>query len=174
MRLFGQLLDNPNSLDTRIIGHACKLLGLDIVGTVVLPMRDATKTDYKKSIFSHLNFKPFNESKALFYDWLQQKIQTGMLIPEKLIPEAEAFLIISKVALPTLYYLKREINSFCSKHQEKIFTGIHQHWEKIVMALLATSVVSGGSKAVLSSSFSAVTSIVSGINNAVKMTWERL
>lgn len=38
------------------------------------------------------------------------------------------------------------------------------------MALLATSIVSGGSNAVLSSSFSAVTSIVSGTNNAVKMT----
>ncbi|STX81622.1 transposase [Legionella busanensis] len=126
LRLFGQLMDNPNTLDTRIIGHACKLLNLDIVGTVDLPRRDATRTDYKKSIFSHLNFKPFNDSKAIFYDWLKQKMQTGMLIPENLVSEAEAFLIANKVVLPTLYYLRREINSFCSQHQEKIFTQIYQ------------------------------------------------
>lgn len=136
LRLFGQLLDNPNTLDTRIIGHACKLLGLDIVGTVNLPMRDATRTDYKKSIFSHLNFRPFNDAKAIFYDWLQQKMQTGMLIPEKLISEAEVFLIVNQVALPTLYYLKREINSFCSKHQEKIFSGIYQQLSEALIDMI--------------------------------------
>lgn len=114
LRLFGQLLDNPNTLDTRIIGYACKSLVLDIVGTVDVPIRDATKTDYKKSIFSYLHFKPFRHAKITFHHWLEQKMKAGMLIPEKLIPEAEAFLIASKIALPSLYYLRREINSFCS------------------------------------------------------------
>lgn len=66
LKLLGQLLDNPNTLDTRIIGHVCKSLELDIIGTVEVPERDATKTDYKKSIFIHLGFKPFNDTKKLF------------------------------------------------------------------------------------------------------------
>lgn len=61
LKLLGQLLDNPNTLDTRIIGHACKSLTLDIIGTVGVPDRDATRTDYKKSIFSHLDFKQLPE-----------------------------------------------------------------------------------------------------------------
>lgn len=126
LRLLGQLLDNPNTLNTRIVGHACKSLALDIVGTVEVPERDATRTDYKQSIFTHLKFKPFNNAKDKFYSWLEQKVQAGMLVPEMLVPEAETFLIMSKIALPTLYYLKRHINSFCSKQQEKIFTNIYQ------------------------------------------------
>ncbi len=108
------MLDNPNTLDTRIIGHVCKSLELDIIGTVEVPERDATKTDYKKSIFIHLGFRPFNDNKELFYRWLEQKALSGMIIPDNLTSEAEVFLISHKIALPTLYYLKRYINSFCS------------------------------------------------------------
>lgn len=133
LKLFGQLLDNPNTLDTRIIGHSCKVLVLDIVGTVNVPARDATRTDYKKSIFSHLGFKPFNNEKITFHHWLEQKMKGSMLIPEKLIPEAEAFLISCKIALPTPYYLKREINSFCSHQQEKIFVGIYQQLSHLLI-----------------------------------------
>lgn len=125
LKLLGQLLDNPNTLDTRIIGHACKSLKLDIVGTVAVPDRDATITDYKKSIFTHLGFKPFNDTKETFYRWLEQKSLAGMLVPEKLVSEAEDFLIYNKIALPTPYYLKRHINSFCSQQHEKIFTDIY-------------------------------------------------
>ena len=96
LKLLGQLLDNPNTLDTRIIGHACKSLKLDIIGTVEVPERDATRTDYKKSIFTQLAFKSFNDSKEAFYRWLEQKAQGGMLIPEKLVSEAETFLISNK------------------------------------------------------------------------------
>jgi hypothetical protein len=71
LKLLGQLLENPNTLDTRIIVHACKSLTLDIIGTVKVPDRDATRTDYKKLIFSHLDFKPFNDSKEIFYCWLE-------------------------------------------------------------------------------------------------------
>lgn len=48
LKLLGQLLDIPNTLDTRIIGHACKSLLLDLVGTVEVPERDATRTDYMR------------------------------------------------------------------------------------------------------------------------------
>ena len=130
LRLFGQLLENPNVLDTRIISYACKSLRSEIIATVEIPARDATRTDYKKFIFSHLNFKQFNEAKTHFYRWLNQKVQTGMLVPEKLVPEAEAFLVANKIALPTMYYLKREITSFCSQHQEKLFTEIYQQLSK--------------------------------------------
>lgn len=94
------------------------------------------RNPYKKSIFSHLHFKPFNDAKANFYDWLQQKMRSGMMIPEKLIPEAETFLIASKIALPTLYYLKREINSFCARHQEKIFVGIYQQLSEALVNMI--------------------------------------
>ena len=136
MKLFGQLLDNPNTLDTRIIGHACKSLTLDIIGTVGVPDRDATRTDYKKSIFSHLDFKPFNDSKEAFYSWLEQKVQFGMLIPEKLASEAEAFLISNKISLPTPYYLKRHISSFCSQQYEKIFTDIYKQIPELLISKL--------------------------------------
>ena len=126
LKLLGQLLENPNVLDTQIIGHACKSLLLNLVGTVEVPERDATRTDYKKSIFTHLKFKPFNNAKDKLYSWLEQKVKAGWFVPENLIPEAESFLIASKIALPTLYYLKRHINSFCSQQQEKIFANIYQ------------------------------------------------
>jgi len=119
LKLFGQLLDNPNTLDTPIIGHACKSLMLDIIGTVEVPERDATRTDYKKSIFIHLGFKSFNDTKEIFYHWLEKKALTGMLIPEKLISKAETFLISNKIALPTLYYLRRKINSFALNSMKK-------------------------------------------------------
>ena len=134
LKLFGQLLDNPNTLDTRIIGHACKSLTLDIIGTVGAPDRDATRTDYKKSIFSHLDFKPFNDSKETFYSWLEQKVKSGMLIPEKLASEAEVFLISNKISLPTPYYLKRHISSFCSQQYEKIFTDIYKQLPELLIS----------------------------------------
>jgi TnpA family transposase len=126
LKLFGQLFNNPNELDMRIIGHACKSLQLDIIGTVKMPDRDATRSGYKKLIFNHLKFKLFNNAKDIFYDWLEVKIQAGRMVPESLVSEAEMFLIANKIALPTSYYLKRYINSFCSKQQEKIFSGIYQ------------------------------------------------
>ena len=43
LKLQGQLLESPNLIDTRIIGHACQYLGLNIVGTVFSPNRNATK-----------------------------------------------------------------------------------------------------------------------------------
>lgn len=145
LTLFGQLLDNPNTLDTRIIGHACKSLLLDISGTVEMPERDATKTDYKKSIFAHLKFKPFNDAKDIFYSWLEQKVQAGMLVPEHLVPKAESFLIASKTALPTLYYLKRHINSFCAQQQEKIFTKLYQQLDEKLIGSIdeALEVIAG-------------------------------
>lgn len=130
LKLFGQLMDNPNILDTRIIGHVCQLLGLEIVGTVALPLREATKTDYKKLLFNHLGFRTFNATKSIFHQWLKEKVKRGDVIPEKLIPEAEAFLIINKIGVPTPYYLKREITSFCSSQQEKVFENIYQQLSK--------------------------------------------
>ncbi len=134
LKLLGQLLDNPNTLDTRIIGHACKSLEMEIVGTVEIPTRDATKTDYKKLIFEHLDFQQFNVAKPVFYHWLKAKINAGMIIPEKLMPEAEAFLVANKIALPTLYYLKRETNSFCSQQQDRIFVAIYQQLSESLIA----------------------------------------
>jgi predicted nucleotidyltransferase len=46
-------------------------------------------------------------------------------VSDKLIPQAEEFLIANKISLPTSYYLKREINSFCARRQEKIFEVIY-------------------------------------------------
>lgn len=45
LKLFGLLLDNPNTQDIRIIGHSCILLSLNIIGTVEVPVREATKTE---------------------------------------------------------------------------------------------------------------------------------
>lgn len=133
LKLRGQLLDNPNILDGRIIGHACKSLQLDIVGTVESPTREATKTDYKKLIFEHLDFQQFNTAKHVFYQWLNKQLEVKVIIPEQLLPEAEVFLVANKIALPTLYYLRREINSFCARQQEKIFAKIYQQLSEFVI-----------------------------------------
>lgn len=126
LKLQGQLLESPNLIDTRIIGHACQYLGLNIIGTVFSPTRNATRSEYKKLIFAHLNFRSFNDVKDEFCQWLVLKGQSGKLVPEKLIPEAEAFLIVNKTALPTQYHLRREIKSFCSQEQKRIFATIYR------------------------------------------------
>lgn len=126
LRLFGQLLENPNTLDSRIIGYACKTLDLSIIGTVDIPSRDATRTEHKKLIFEHLSFLRFDESKKKFHAWLEQKVSVDIIICEQLVPEAEAFLVNHKIALPTLYYLKREINSVCSQRQEILFNTVYK------------------------------------------------
>jgi TnpA family transposase len=137
LKLFGQLLDNPNVLDSRVIGHACKSLSLEIVGTVEIPERDATKTDYKKQIFEYLNFQQFKDAKSDFRLWLTDKVKAGSIVPEKLISEAETFLIGQKIAVPTPYYLKREINSVCSQQQEKIFSKIYQQLSEPLIATIS-------------------------------------
>lgn len=113
-------------LPCRIIGYACKTLEIDIIGTVIIPSRDATRTEYKKKIFTHLSFSRFEDAKPLFHDWLENKVKSGVIICEQIVPEAEAFLIRYKIALPTLYYLKREINSVCAHQQETLFYTIYK------------------------------------------------
>ncbi|MBA8666544.1 DUF4158 domain-containing protein [Holosporaceae bacterium 'Namur'] len=136
LRLFGQLLGNPNTLDARIIGYACKSLGLSIIGTVNTPSRDATRTEHKKLIFEYLSFQQFDKSKPIFHNWLKDKVNSGRMIGEQLVPEAEAFLINHKIALPTLYYLKREINSICSQHQEILFNTVYKQLAPALIELI--------------------------------------
>jgi len=136
LKLFGQLLDNPNTIDARIIGHACKLLIIEAIGTVKIPSRPATRSEYKKLIFSHLNFQEFNIGKSVFQQWLETKVISGILVPEKLLPEAETFLVANKIALPTLYHLRREINSCCAKQQELIFLAIYQQLSETLILII--------------------------------------
>ncbi len=124
LRMFGQLLENPNALDSRIVGHACNTMNLPILGTVEIPSRNATRTECKKQIFDHLSFTRFDKSKSLFNEWLKQKVSMGTIISDQLVPDTETFLVSQKIALPTLYYLKREISSACSQQQEIIFNGV--------------------------------------------------
>lgn len=126
LKLFGQLLDNPNRLDSQIIGYACKALGLPIVATVNIPDRDATRTEHKKLIFEYLNFSRFEEATEVFHAWLKHKVHTGIMTCEQIYPEAEIFLIKNNISLPTPYYLKREINSFCFKRQEALFNKVYK------------------------------------------------
>jgi TnpA family transposase len=126
LRLFGQLLDNPNSLDGQIIGYACRILRIPIVATAEIPTREATKTEHKKQVFEYLGFSKFEESLDIFQSWLQSVINNGYIIAEKIVSEAESFLIKSKILLPTTYNLKRVINSCCSKKQEELYGNIYK------------------------------------------------
>ena len=45
LRLFGELLENPNNIDNRIIAYVCKILQIPIVATVKTPKRRATKAE---------------------------------------------------------------------------------------------------------------------------------
>lgn len=126
LRLFGQLLDNPNRLDSQIIGYACKALKLPIVATVNIPDRDATRTEHKKLIFDYLGFSKFEEAVNIFHNWLKQKIHVGTMTCEQIYPDAEIYLIKNKIALPTTYHLKREINSFCFQQQEALFNDVYK------------------------------------------------
>lgn len=125
LKLFGQLLENPNTLNIQIIGYACKALDLPITATVKIPGRDATRTEHKKQIFEHLNFQRFEESIDQFRDWLDFKTKTGVMVYEQIQQSAEDFLVQNKIALPTAYNLKREINSFCHQSQEALFRQIY-------------------------------------------------
>ncbi|NQY75280.1 MAG: DUF4158 domain-containing protein, partial [Candidatus Margulisbacteria bacterium] len=77
LRLFGQILEIPNTLNSQIIGYACKMLELPIVATVPISNRGSTRTDHKKLIFEHLNFKQFEESAPSFQKWLNIQSKLG-------------------------------------------------------------------------------------------------
>ena len=130
LRLFGQLIDNPNTLDNAIIGYAYKSLNLPITLTVLLPDREATKTEQKKLLFQHLDFKKYDESLKKFHDWIRSEIKKGVITYEQIKPDAEAFLIKSQIALPTTYQLKRDINSFCHHSQENLFDKLYVNLPK--------------------------------------------
>ena len=125
LRLLGQFFNHPNDLESRVIGHLCKQLRLPMTGTVESPQRDATRTDYKKMIFDHLQFIKLEEAGDLFKNWLESKIAEGFLPAEELIQEAEKFLIQHKIILPTSYRLARAINSISYEIQEDTFNKIH-------------------------------------------------
>lgn len=133
LRLFGQLLDNPNRLESKVIGYACKTLNLPIVATIDIPDRDATRTEHKKLIFDYLNFSKFEDAIDVFHMWLEEKIQTGIMICEQIYSDAEIFLVKNKISLPTTYYLKREINSFCFQKQEALFDNIYKKLPSILI-----------------------------------------
>ena len=121
LRLFGQILEIPNTLNSQIIGYACKMLELPIVATVPISNRGSTRTDHKKLIFEHLNFKQFEESAPSFQKWLNIQSKLGLIVQAHIQKKAEEFLINNKIALPTQYSLKREIDSFCRQSQETLF-----------------------------------------------------
>jgi len=135
-KLFGQFIENPNKLDSRIIAHLCKQLYIPIVATVEIPSREATKTRHKKLIFEHLEFSKFGDSVSIFRNWLDNKVNEGAILTNEILPDAEKFLIQSKIMLPTKYRLKREINSMCFQQQEIIYNSIFEKLPKDLLPVL--------------------------------------
>jgi hypothetical protein len=125
LRSLGQFFNHPNDLESRVIGHLCKQLRLPMTGTVEIPQRDATRTDYKKMIFDHLQFIKLEEAGDLFKNWLENKIAEGFSPTEQLVQEAEQFLIKNKIILPTHYRLTRAIHSMAYEIQEETFNKIY-------------------------------------------------
>ena len=125
LRLFGQFFSHPNDLESRIIAYICKQLNLSMTGTVESPQRDATRTEYKKLIFEHLQFVKFEDATIIFRDWLKSKISEGYILTEQLLPDAERFLIKNKIFVPTQYRLTREINSICYEVQEETYNLVY-------------------------------------------------
>jgi hypothetical protein len=80
LKLFGQFFNHTNDLESRIIGYLCKQLDLPIVGTVENPHRDATRTEYKKIIFEHLQFVRFEDALDIFKNWLKTKVAEGFIL----------------------------------------------------------------------------------------------
>ena len=126
LRLFGQFLNKPNQLASEIIVYICKQISIPIVVTVEMPQRDATKSQHKKLIFEYLGFSKFDDSIELFKSWVQSKVEEGIILTDKILLQAESFLIKNRIAVPTLYRLRREINSICHNKQEEIYNSIYQ------------------------------------------------
>lgn len=125
LRCFGQMLENPNTLDSQIVGYACKSLNLPITATIAIPERDATRSEQKKQIFEHLKFKKFEDAAIQFSEWLKIQATKGFFVQEQIQNSAEDFLIRNRIALPTGYSMKREIASFCHQNQERLFIKIY-------------------------------------------------
>lgn len=125
LRLFGQFLNNPNNLPSEIISYLCKQLSIPIVATVIIPQRDATRTEQKKLIFDHLGFSKFVDVSEMFRSWVQTRVDGGTILADQLVVKAEKFLIDQKVAIPPTHKLKREINSLCYNRQEEIYNAIY-------------------------------------------------
>lgn len=137
LRLFGQLIENPNTLSSQIIAYACRRLDLPLVATVSVPDRDATRTEQKRMLFEYLGFSKFSDSKKAFKSWIADRIAQGFITCEQLYHDAEVFLVQNKIALPTPYALKREINSLCHQHQEAIFNQVYHQLEEPLMQIIA-------------------------------------
>lgn len=91
-----------------------------------MPKRDATRVEHKKLIFDHLNFSKFKNSKRIFHEWLNKKMEKGIITCEQIYSDAEDFLIKNRICLPTTYHLRREINTFCFQKQQELFLKVYK------------------------------------------------
>ncbi len=111
LKLFGQFLNNPNELASEIIAYICRQVKMPITVTISIPQRDGTRTEHKKVIFNHLGFSKFNDAQNVFHAWIRNQVDNGIILVDQIVSKAEVFLIENKIAVPTEYKLKREINS---------------------------------------------------------------
>ena len=115
LRMFGQLLENLNALDSRIVGHACNTLNLPILDTVEIPSRNATRTEYKKQIFDHLSFTRF----LMYIPTLPVNFQftTQMLFPalhgNRFLLLMVFWIIIPFLSLKNIQQIQRDLLNTC-------------------------------------------------------------
>jgi TnpA family transposase len=127
MQLYGRFIENPNTLCNQVTSYLCKQVDLPPTLIIERPRRKATFTEHRKLIFNHLGFTNFNKkAMAALQTWVKSKINAGILLIEQLYPQAEQFLLASRIALPSTKQLKRFIQSLCAQYQQVLFVEVYQ------------------------------------------------
>ena len=72
----------------------------------------------------------FDDSIELFKSWVQSKVEEGIILTDKILLQAESFLIKNRIAVPTLYRLRREI-LFVIINKKKYITQYIKNYHRI-------------------------------------------
>lgn len=126
LRLYGRFLLEVKNLSPRIISYLNSQLDLPPSLTIVVPEREATVSEQRKSILNYLGFSKFDQrAQSKLQSWLEQQVQQGLL-PNDLFFRAEQFLLVERVVLPGPSVLERLIISACSAAHERVFETLHK------------------------------------------------
>ena len=139
LQLYGRLLENPNELSSQVISYICKQLNQAPIVTIYKPQRQATYKEHRRLIFEHLKFISFDEpSRKMLEEWVIQRVQRGQVLVDQLYSQAEQFLILNKVVLPSVKQLRRIISSICNKYQQDLYMRVYKSVSNDLLSLMDT------------------------------------
>ena len=126
LRLYGRFLRTVGEVSPKIVSYLNNQLDLPPTLSIIVPERDATKSEQRKNILNYLGFNKFDEkAQKELTSWLKQQARKGLL-PDELLIRSEQFLLSKRLLIPSKTVLERTIISACSSIHEQQFKTLHK------------------------------------------------